>query len=141
MFQRIVNNKQTHVASARSAILRLGFVCILCPMLARGDDRRCEVSIQKVEQNGPSAAYLGAAACDTRRGRMIISGGYDPPHKDAPRTFLELDLAKGAWTSTLLADPSPPTIGKPALVYDPKRDALFLFGGWAQGANGPSAQL
>jgi hypothetical protein len=29
----------------------------------------------------------------------------------------------------------------PAMVYDPKRDSIFLFGGWATGADKPSGEL
>lgn len=141
MLQTFDNGTQKPAASAWGPVVCLAGVLLLSPMPARAQDPRWQVAIRKTEQPGPSAAYLAAAAYDAKRENLMIAGGVDLPNRDVSRALLQFDVRKGAWSSIELADTSPGAVVKPALVYDPKRDALFLFGGWAPGTDRPSAQL
>ncbi len=72
MLQTIANGRETPAASAQLPLLCLGVVLLVYPMLARAQDRRCQVAIRKAEQPGPSAACLAAAAYDAKRGSLRV---------------------------------------------------------------------
>jgi hypothetical protein len=81
---------------------------------------------------GPSARARSAVALDTRRGRMVIFGGRDRAAGDFGWVnfgdMWALDLATHEWTE-LSAGGGPSPRSSAAMVYDPERDRLLVFGG------------
>ncbi|NLG42541.1 MAG: hypothetical protein GX547_04795 [Phycisphaerae bacterium] len=71
---------------------------------------------------------------------MFVFGGIDPERSAEPG-LLRFDTASGKVDIVAVSGERPNAIAKPALVYDAKRDALFLFGGWARGAKVPDGKL
>jgi hypothetical protein len=94
----------------------------------------------RLPRDTPGFRELGAAACDDRRGVLVLHGGYvqDLEH---PVSVISSDLWEhdGVTWRLIADDPGPgPRMGH-ALAFDPRLGVTFLFGGWAAGAQGTDA--
>ena len=114
---------------------------LLFPLLVQAAEPRCQVTVRKADQDAASPVAFAAGVCDTNRERLMIVGGIDSTNRDGRRPLLACDLRTGRWSNVDVGDRAPQAAVKPALAYDAKRDALYLFGGWARGASDPSDQL
>lgn len=99
------------------------------------------VSSQVVEERGPSPHIGAASAFDAKRGRMIIFGGAAPGSADASDRLTTFDPASRQFSIIETEGARPSGVFHPSLVYEGRRDALFLFGGWPDKAEKPSDEL
>ena len=87
-----------------------------------------------------SLAHIAAAATfDSRRNQMIIFGEMEPTVEGGQLTTY--DPQKDEFGTIETGDATPTGVVYPSLVYDPKRDALFLFGGWSRNSDEPTNEL
>lgn len=97
---------------------------------------------KRVSTHKTSAPHIAAAAAfDTKRGRMIMFGNLAPPGEDKKSGLITYDPAKDEFGMITTAGASPSGVAYPSMVYEPKRDALYLFGGWEQDATEPTDEL
>lgn len=121
-------------------VIFVGMFLALAASMGRAGEPTYRVDVQRSAQKAPTAP-CAAAAYDSKRGAMCVFGGADRENPDRPPTVMRLDLSDGKWSTIATTGPSPKAVVLPAMVYDPSRDALILFGGWARGAEQPSAEL
>jgi hypothetical protein len=100
-----------------------------------------KVSVRVLDRPDAFPAVCAGAAYDSRRGAMFIFGGTDPERSSGAPGLLRLDIGSGKVSKMEPSGDRPNVTTKPGLIYDPKRDALFLFGGWARDAKGPAGKL
>ncbi len=79
--------------------------------------------IQRTLSTKPSARYVLAAAYDSRRGQVVLFGGFNGTHQND--TWVHDGLS---WTRKTPSQ-SPPIRARHALAYDSSRDRIVLFGG------------
>lgn len=121
--------------------LALGILLLVSPAAAIAADRDFTVAAKLVDKSKETVSVGAAAAYDSRRGRAIVFGGADMEKRKALPSVRTLDLISLEWTTLEVTGKRPQATGMPALIYDPKRDALYLFGGWETDAEKPSAEL
>ncbi len=115
---------------------------LLCGLAAaQTGEATYQVTVRRGERPTPTAVMCAAAARDDQRDALLIFGGADPERKNAPPVLRRMDLGTLDWSVVETNGATPRAATLPALVYDPKRDAIFLFGGWAAGADKPSGEL
>jgi hypothetical protein len=107
---------------------------------ASADEPAVRVDVRRAEQTSPALPFA-ASAYDSKHGALIVVGGVDRENPGENPSVQRLDLGAGKWSRIEVAGPMPQGVVLPALVYDPKRDALLLFGGWPRGAERPSGGL
>lgn len=122
-------------------LLGIGVLCTSTLPVAYAGGREFTVSVKVVAQPQVQLGAEAAAVYDSKNERELIYGGKDSSRKEAIPLLRELNLASRVWTILKVDGPIPTATVKPAMVYDSKRDSLFLFGGWAQDAEKPSADL
>ncbi len=100
-----------------------------------------QVTVRPTGQPTPATVVCAAAARDEQRDALLVFGGADPERKNAPPLLRKMDLGTFTWSIVETKGAAPSAAVLPAMVYDPKRDAVFLWGGWASGAEKPSGEL
>jgi hypothetical protein len=124
------------------AVLALAASFLLLPVaVVRAQGSEYRVVVRPLAKEAPTTPIGAAATLDSKRQAMIVFGGVGPEIDGPAPTLARLDLRTGKWSPMKVTGPSPQAVGWPSLVYDAKRDALFLFGGWPGGADQPSAEL
>lgn len=89
-----------------------------------------------------SSPHLAAGvAFDSKRARMIIFGYVRGTADGEGGRLTTYDPQKDAFGTIETSGATPTGVAYPSLVYDPKRDALFLFGGWPKNGNEPTDEL
>jgi hypothetical protein len=109
--------------------------------VSKADGFGDRLSVKVLDRPGAFPAVSAGAAYDSKRGVMLIFGGVDPERASEPPGLWRCDTASGKLTKVDVSGLRPQVTTKPALAYDPKRDALFLFGGWVRQAKGPAGSL
>lgn len=99
------------------------------------------LTAQRGERPLPAAVVCAAAAHDAQRDAVLVFGSSDPERRNAPPVLRSMALGTSEWSIVETEGAAPAVTTLPALVLDPKRDAVFLFGGWAAGADKPSGEL
>jgi hypothetical protein len=126
---------------ARAVLVLVGSSLLLPVAVVRAQGSEYRVAVRPLAKDAPTAPVGAAATLDSKRRTMIVFGGVGPEIGEAPPALARLDLHTAKWSPMKVPEPSPQAVGWPSLVYDAKRDALFLFGGWPGGADQPSAEL
>lgn len=80
--------------------------------------------------------WAGAGALDTRRDRVLM-WGY--PLRDTE--LMVLDLNSRHIDTVQIKRTGPCSTAAPALAIDSQRNALYVFGGWADGADAPEDEM
>lgn len=134
--------RRSVIACANAALWPcVGAVLLSAALGAEAADPRYEVRIKQCKRETPTAAIMAAAAYDGKRDALLVFGGMDPDQPDAHPALWRLDLESEQWKILEVAGRTPMAVIGPTLVYDSKRDALFLHGGWARRAEAPSARF
>ncbi|TWT45918.1 hypothetical protein RAS1_23540 [Phycisphaerae bacterium RAS1] len=136
----------SRIVPRRWALLRAAAafaVVLLVPVTdALGDDEApFKPGLKTAGTGSPFAHILGTATFDTRRGRMLVYGGKDPARPDATPLLRSFDPTTSAWRTIDTRGPAPSGVAKPGFVYDAVTDAVYVFGGWALGADAPLDEL
>lgn len=88
---------------------------------------------RRMETSGtpPAARWLGVAAYDTARNRLVIWGGTDPTALIANTNCYQLDLASGdgTWSSLSPTGTAPPAVWQPGFAYDDTNHILYIISG------------
>ncbi len=108
---------------------------------AAGEEPEYRANVRAMTDNAPTAGMLAAAAHDSKRNAMLVFGGVDRDSPDAAPALRRLDLDTRRWSLVSVGGASPDAVAAPTLVYDPKRDALYLHGGWPRGGEQPAGTL
>jgi len=95
---------------------------------------------RKAEQRLPEPRFGFATALDSKRHRIIMVGG-KTAQKDAIPATRSLDLQTLKASELAAPGTGPANTYMASAVYEPERDAIFVFGGWPRGADAPSAEL
>src|SRR5687768_8849367 len=89
---------------------------------------------QPIDFPGPSPlSHLGLAS-DTNANELILFGGASSTSTFSSLSDKTWKLTNGAWSDLSLEDP-PSARGSPAMVYDPGRERIVLYGGFASNRN------
>jgi hypothetical protein len=120
--------------------LLIAIAVLACAATTWAEEPAYRVEMQRSTHETPIAPYA-AEAYDSKRGAVVVFGGTDRENPEGTARVMRLDLGTGEWSTIETSGPAPKAVVLPALAYDPKRDALFLFGGWARGAGKPVAEL
>lgn len=108
-----------------------------------GAQTRLDVSDRRLSDDAPYALVGAAAVRDTRRNRLLVFGSNSERIRQGKTdgVLLALDMASDRWTTIEMAGDLPTGLTHPGLTYVKSADALFVFGGWAPGAQMPSSEL
>lgn len=97
---------------------------------------------KRVSPHKTTAPHISAAAVfDTKRRRVVVFGNLAPMGEDKNPGLNTYDPAGNGFKVIATTGVSPSSISYPSMVYEPKRDALYLFGGWKPGATSPVDEL
>ena len=101
------------------------------PSHSMGHDDRVGLLPSWGELPGPSLINH-SAVYDSRRGRVIAVGGDSYPNYLNQLRAWVLDVqGKPSWSELVSSGPSPMPREGAAMIYDPLRDRVLLFGGWS----------
>ncbi|MGD2110733.1 MAG: kelch repeat-containing protein [Phycisphaerae bacterium] len=106
-----------------------------------GKQTTVRVSVRRTSTEVEASRAAGSAAFDTKRGRMIIFSAVGTDESRGGGVLTTYDPVAERFNTIQTTGPSPTGVGHPSLVYDPKRDALLIFGGWADGRDGPTDEF
>ncbi len=120
--------------------LLCGLATLTWPQFGLAQEAKFEISVARLEQQAPSPLVFPDAAYDSKRHRALLFGA-DGGSEERPARLLSFDLKGERWSELKTEGPKPEGAIGPAVAYVPNQDALYLFGGWAKGADGPSDEL
>ncbi len=125
-------------------LLRRFLLCFLAaltwPRVSLAQKAEFEITVARLERQAPRPLTFPDAAYDSKRHRALFFGP-DADSEGMPARLLCFDLKSERWTEPKPDGPRPNGAVGPAVAYVPRQDALYLFGGWAKGADGPSDDL
>ncbi len=107
----------------------------------RAEKRHFSFAVKYSTHKTTAPHIAAASAFDTKRGRMIIFGNSASSEEARSPGLITYDPAKDEFGQIPTDGAAPSDVAYPSMVYDPKRDALYLFGGWERMAKHPTDEF